>query len=218
MPSRRMTLPEMVQLYWETADHSPDVLAALYVNFHQFLRIEFLIFYDRLCSAILVANATRQSVDAKKQELHQTMQDGSQRFPGWEGESDMMLEEQIAIVDDAEKISIGATMLTAVAALESLLKDLLPDGLPSRAGLQQLVREYLIRHDATPQETEDITSMVSKVAKRRNVFAHALTGSYWETEEAEIRFDFNTMQDTLMTVGEIAVALDLVQYEESQRE
>lgn len=65
MPARRMTLPEMVHFYWETADECPDILAALYVNFHQFNQVEFLIFHDRLCSAILVANATRQSVEAK---------------------------------------------------------------------------------------------------------------------------------------------------------
>lgn len=152
MPSERMTLPEMVQSYWEAADHCPEVLAALYVNFHQFDQLEFLIFYNRLSSAILVSNATRQSVDAKKRELHQTMHDGSHRFPGWEGESDMVLEEQMSIVEDAQKISIGATMLTAVVALESLLKDLVPDGASARSGLQQLTREYLVRNDASSQE------------------------------------------------------------------
>ena len=50
--------------------------------------------------------------------------------------------------------------------------------------------------------------MVSKVAKRRNTFAHTLTGSYWATEEPEFKFDIATMHDTLFTIGAIAIALE----------
>ncbi|MGO9157634.1 hypothetical protein [Mycobacterium sp.] len=192
---------------WETADDSPDVLADLYVNFHQFDQVEFMIFKDRLSAAILVATSTRQSVDNVKAQFEQQRKDGSHQVPGWEGESDMVLDEKLFIVENAQEISIGATMLTAVAALESLLKDLAPDGEKSRDGLNQLVKAFVLRHDATSDEENKIMAMVSKVRKRRNTFAHKLTGSYRATEELEFKFDIASMQDTVFTVGEIAIAL-----------
>jgi hypothetical protein len=159
-------------------------------------------------AAILVANSTRQSVDALKAQFEQYKKDGSHRVEGWEGESDDVLDENLFIADNAQEISNGATMLTAVAALESLLKDLAPEGDTSRGGLHQLVKEFLRRHDALPEKGDNIMAMVLKVSKRRNAFAHTLTGSYWATEQQEFKFDPATMQDTLFTVGEIAIALE----------
>ena len=43
-----MTQVEMVQFYWEPADDNPDMLADLYLNFHQFDQVEFIVFKDRL--------------------------------------------------------------------------------------------------------------------------------------------------------------------------
>src|SRR5829696_3634939 len=74
--ARPMTHPEMVQLYWETADYSPEMLAELYVNFHQFDQVEFMVFKDRLSAAILVANSTRQSVARVRAEFEQQKKDG----------------------------------------------------------------------------------------------------------------------------------------------
>lgn len=206
--SRPMTHVEMVQFYWEVADDTPNILAELYVNFHQFDRVEFLIFKDRLSAAILVANSTRQAVEAVKVGLEQDKKDGSRRAQGWEGESDMALDESLYVIENAQEISIGATMLTAVAALESLLKDLASDGEQSRGGLRQLVMGFLARHGTSPDEKQKILGMVSKVSDRRNTFAHTLTGSYWATSEAKFKFDTATMHDTLFTVGEIAIALE----------
>ncbi|OBJ53409.1 hypothetical protein [Mycobacterium sp. 1423905.2] len=205
--SRPMTHPEMVQVYWETADYNPDMLADLYVNFYEFDQVEFMIFKDRLSAAILVANSTRQSVDKLKAQFEQEKTDGSHRVPGWEGESDMSLDEKLSIVENAQEISIGATMLTATAALESLLRDLTQDGGELRGGLNQLAKAFVLRHDATSDEEDKIMAMVSKVGKRRNAFAHTLTGSYWATEEPEFKFDVATMHDTLFTIGEIAIAI-----------
>lgn len=205
--SRPMTHPEMVQLYWETADYSPEMLADLYVNFYQFDQVEFMIFKDRLSAAILVANSTLQSVNKLRAQFEQEKRDGSHRVPGWEGESDISLDEKLSIVENGQEISIGATMLTAAAALESLLKDLAQHGGESRGGLNQLAKAFLLRHDATSGEEDKIMAMVSKVGGRRNAFAHTLTGSYWATEEPEFKFDVATMHDTLFTIGEIAIAL-----------
>ena len=71
------------------------MLADLYVNFHQLDQVEFMIFKDRLRAAILVANSTRQSVDNVKAQFEQQRKDGSHQVPGWEGESDMVLDEKL---------------------------------------------------------------------------------------------------------------------------
>jgi hypothetical protein len=97
------------------------MLAEYYLNFPEFDQISFLVFRDRLSAAILVANSTRQSVDQVKENLEQDKANGTRRAPDWERESDL------ALVENALEISIGGAMLTAVAALESLLKDLAPD-------------------------------------------------------------------------------------------
>ncbi|OCB26018.1 hypothetical protein A5689_11825 [Mycobacterium intracellulare subsp. yongonense] len=85
----------MVQMYWDAVDDSPEMLADLYVNFHQFDQVEFLIFKDRLSAAILVANSTRQSVADQRRKFEAMKKDASHRVPGWEGESDMILDEQL---------------------------------------------------------------------------------------------------------------------------
>lgn len=206
--SRPMTHPEMVQMYWDTVDDNPEMLAELYVNFHQFDQVEFLIFKDRLSAAILVANSTRQAVAEQRAALEAKKKDGSHRVSGWEGESDMVLDEQLFIVDNGQGISNGASMLTAVSALESLFRDLAPDGDASRGGLTQLAKEFLRQHNAKSEDRDEILAMVAKVSKRRNAFAHTLTGSYWATEELEFKFDWPTLEDTLLTVGEIAIALE----------
>lgn len=111
-------------------------------------------------------------------------------------------------MESAEEISIGATMVTAVAALESLLKDLLPDGPDTRGGLSRLVESFLMRYEPSREDAQNIRKMVSKVGSRRNTFAHNLTGSFWGVKNPDVKFDAATMHDALFTVGEIAIALE----------
>lgn len=181
------------------------MLADLYLGFHDFDRIEFLLFKGRLSAAILVFRSAREAVARMEAGFEQQRQDGSHRILGWEGESDLVLENSLGVVRDAQKIAIGATMLAAVAALELLLKELSPDG-GGRSGLDQTLRDFLARQSASPDETERIVEMVSKVRRRRNKFAHALTGSYWDWSED--MFTPEAMDDTLFTVAEVAIAVE----------
>lgn len=211
--SRPITDPEMVQLYRDLADQHPHTLADLYVNFHQFDQVEFLVFKDRLSAAILVSNSTQHSVDEVRAGFAQQKKDGSHRVKGWEGETDDILDDDIYVADNALAISIGASMLTAAAALEGLLKDLVPEGGKSHGGLTQLVKDFLRRNDVEQKDREEILAMVGKVSERRNAFAHTLIGSYWAKEEPGFKFDRPTLDDTLFTVGEIALALEDVMLE-----
>jgi hypothetical protein len=116
--SRPLTQLEHVEAYWANADNDPDSLANLYLNFHDFGRVEFLLFRGRLSTAILVARSARNATSRLKARLEQQRQDGSHRVTGWEAESDDVLEESLGIVQNTQEIAIGAAILTAVAALE----------------------------------------------------------------------------------------------------
>ncbi|MCM0673533.1 hypothetical protein NCC78_02190 [Micromonospora phytophila] len=205
--SRPLDQLEHVQVYWANADNDPESLADLYLNFHDFGRVEFLLFKGRLSATILVARSARIATSRLMARLQQQRRDGSHRFPGWEAESDGVLEESVGVVEDAEKIAIGAAILAAVAALELLLKEL-SDSADTRSGLDQTLKEFLKRRNVSSNETERIIEMVSRVRERRNSFAHTLTGSYWDQPTAERILTPESMDDTLFTVGKIAIALE----------
>lgn len=205
--SRPLTQLEHVETYWANADNDPASLADLYLHFHDFDQIEFILFKDRLSASILVARSARNATSRLKARFEQQRQDGSHRVPGWEAESDDALEESLGVVQDAQEIAIGAAILTAVAALELLLKDL-STGAGSRSGLDQTLKDFLALQDASPDETKRIVEMVSRVRKRRNSFAHTLTGSYWDRPNAGDMFTPESMEDTLFTVAKIAIALE----------
>src|SRR6266508_534552 len=107
--SRPLTQLEHVEAYWANVDNDPHSLADLYLNFHDFDRIEFILFKDRLSAAILVARSAGNATSRLRARLEQQRQDGSHRVPGWEGESDDALESSLGVVQDAQEIAIGAT-------------------------------------------------------------------------------------------------------------
>ncbi|WP_146605677.1 hypothetical protein [Micromonospora craterilacus] len=205
--SRPLTQLEHVQVYWANADNDPESLADLYLNFHDFGRVEFLLFKGRLSAAILVARSARIATSRLMARLEQQRRDGSHRVPGWEVESDDVLEESVGVVQDAEEIAIGSAILAAVAALELLLKEL-SDSTGKRSGLDQTLKDFLTRRNASSDETERIIKMVSRVRERRNSFAHTLTGSYWDQPTTERILTPESMDDTLFTIGKIAIALE----------
>jgi len=205
--SRPLTQLEHVEAYWANVDNDPHSLADLYLNFHDFDRIEFILFRNRLSAAILVARSAGNATSRLRARLEQQGQDGSHRVPGWEGESDDALESSLGVVRDAQEIAIGATILTAVAALELLLKELSTSSGKS-SGLHQTLNEFLVRQRTSPEEAEHIIEMVSRVRKRRNFFAHTLTGSYWDQRTKGDMFTSEAMEDTLFTVAETAIALE----------
>ncbi|PYC74900.1 hypothetical protein C7C45_03130 [Micromonospora arborensis] len=205
--TRPLSQLEHVEAYWDSADDDPTSLADLYLNFHDFDRIEFLLFKDRLSAAILIARSAGKAISRLQDRFEQERQDGSHRVPGWEAESDLVLEESLGVVQDAQGIAVGAAILSAVAALELLLKEL-SASTGKRRGLDQSLRDLLAQQNASSDETKRIIEMVSRVRRRRNAFAHSLTGSYWDAPTAEDMFTPESMEDTLFTVAKIAVALE----------
>ena len=206
---RPMTKEEMIAAYEAMADDDPTVLADLYIDFHDFSQIEFLIFKDRLSSAVLISKSAERGIDALMSKFEAQRKDGSYLLPGWETESGDAFSEAVHVTEDAYGLLIGATILTAVAALESLLIDLTPDPEPKIRGLYRLLQAFLRRYRVSGSLEETITEMGRQVGQRRNTFAHSLTGSYWETDPSiAAMFTPETMQDTLYAVGDIAVQIE----------
>jgi hypothetical protein len=204
-----MTRDEAIEAYRQIGNEEPEPLADLYLDFHLFSQVEFLIFRDRLSSAILISNSAKKAIDEFVSKFETIRKDGSRRVPGWEAESDLVLDESLGVTTDAYQISIGATILTAVAALESLLIDLTPDSEPMPKGLYRLMQAFLSRHEMPAPQADVIVKMIQEVGKRRNTFAHSLTGSYWETDETiAAMFTPQALEDTLYTVGKIAVLME----------
>lgn len=204
-----MDREEMVRSYHQHADEMPTSLADLYVDFHDFDRHEFLEFKDRLSSAVLISRAARRGIDEALAKFEAQKGDRSHRVPGWETESDIVLDETLGVTRDSYEISVGATIVTAVAALEGLLIDLLGDAdSPRRGGLIPRLKAFLHQQHVPTEEAQGILEMAKAVADPRNAFAHSLTGSPWHTSGEEVTFTAETMENILFAVGRLAVLLE----------
>src|ERR1019366_3686995 len=128
----------------------------------------FLVFRGRLSSAVLISRSASKSMAELETKLKDTLEQVSRTAKS--AEETMGLEESLGVTEDAYRIAVGATILTAVAALESLLIDLAPDSAPKPRGLQRLLRAFLERHEVMAAQSAEISEMTHKVAKRRNVF------------------------------------------------
>lgn len=121
----------------------------------------------------------------------------------------MALDEALSVTGHSYRISIGATIVTAVAALESLLIDLSSESRRRPQGLHPLLQAFLQQYSVTHTQAETITEMARKVKDRRNTFAHSLTGSYWRTDTSvEAMFTSEVMEETLYTVGRLAILIE----------
>jgi hypothetical protein len=200
-----------VEMYWATIDEDPTTLADLYLDFHIFSRIEFGIFRDRLSAAILVARAAKKQINQLEEHFKTQQQDGSHIVPGWEAESDDYLGVNMGTVETAYHLYIGATTVTAVAALEALLMDLTPDDEALPRGLHRLWIAFLDRYKVIGETRLRMIQQEQKIGKRRNTFAHALTGPYFSREKSiQDMFTEGTLQDTLQTVGNLAVEMEML--------
>lgn len=204
-----MTHDEMVRSYHEYADEEPTSLADLYTDFHDFDWPVFLVFKSRLSSAVLISRAARRGIDEALAKFEAQQADASHRLPGWERESDMMLRETIGVTKDSYEVSAGATIAAAVAALESLLIDLLgsPD-IPRRGGLIPRLEAFLRQQHVPDDQAQDIIEQCKAIAKPRNAFAHSLTGSHWHPSEKDVTLAAETMENTLFAVGRFAILLE----------
>jgi hypothetical protein len=90
---RPMTEEESLQAYRQIIEEQPDALADLYIDFYDFVQVEFLIFKNRLSAAVLISNAASREIDELMSKFEAKREDGSYIVSGWESESDLALSE-----------------------------------------------------------------------------------------------------------------------------
>lgn len=194
------------------ADNDPQSLADVYTDFHSFGGIEFLVFRGRLSSAVFIYLSAKRAIAEVEAKLRASLEDGSYIVAGYQAESGAILSENIGTVEDAYRISMGATTVTAVAALEGLLIDLTPDSETRPEGLSRLLQAFIKRNDVPKSQANDIREMGQRIGRRRNVFAHTLTGSYFDKDNViTAMFTEEETDDTLYAVGAIAVLIERIE-------
>lgn len=214
---RDLTREEKLARYYEFIDEDPTQLADLYLDFAAFGQIEFVIFQERLSIAVFLARSVQNASQKVLDKCTDLLASGEHRVAGWETESDLLIENQQGLAKEAAPIGYGAATLTAVAALEGLLDDLLALSASSgrRQGLRGLQDKWgalLASADVTGDSAQRLTADLQKVARRRNAFAHELTGSYWHENRrhtgSTATFSAEDLDETLHTIGRLAHALD----------
>lgn len=173
-------------------------------------RVEFIVFEYRVASLAWLRDRTVRSIDAELAELRTTRTSGVHRVPGWEGESDLVLDESLAVLDgETRQIGAGIIVLSAAAALESLMNHLLDqpsDTRLHRAGLARKADELAARWQTAFNVTE-FREDVGWLRKRRNDFAHRLIDDEPSPTPAEV-FDDGAAHEALLRTSAIAWMLE----------
>jgi hypothetical protein len=117
----------------------------------------------------------------------------------------------LGTVQTSYRLSIGATTVTAVAALEALLMDLTPDNEDVPRGLHKMWLAFLQRYNVIGETRLRMIQQEQKIGKRRNIFAHGLTGPYFSRDHSTSdMFSEESLEDTLQTVGNLAVEMEML--------
>lgn len=202
-PGQLLSEEEALDFYWHLVPEHPELLAHYYLQFVESGQVEWLIFRDRLSAAILVARSAIKSIRALEVSATRQRRDGSHRtLPGWEGEADMAQDELISLLTESQEIAVGATILAAVAALESFLDDLTPA--IKVHGLQNRLNLFLKELGVPKAAAKELRTRVLRLGHLRNSFAHTLTGSYFSRYEKG-KYTEALLEETLQTVGGVAV-------------
>src|SRR5689334_8727827 len=80
-PGRPMNKQESIEVYRQVSYVDPSVLADLYLDSYTFSRVEFLIFRDRLSSAILGSHAAKGTFAEMESTFKAQQKSGSHRIP-----------------------------------------------------------------------------------------------------------------------------------------
>ncbi|MFD9432704.1 hypothetical protein [Streptomyces sp. NPDC060002] len=177
-------------------------------------RIEFVSFEYRISSLAWLRSKITKSVDVELAELHAHREARAHRVRGWEGESDLILDESVNVLDtDVRQISAGVIVVASVAALESLMNQMLDqpgDERLHRAGLTQKARELAARWSAVIDRTE-LDEHIPWLRDRRNSFAHRLIDDVdpqWRTQPPAWDFDDDMADEALARISAVAWMLE----------
>lgn len=205
-PGRPLSHDEMVEDYRYRKFSDLQSLPHLYTDFHFFSDVVFLHFEDNLGAAIFLRNSAQEQSERVVAELARQEKTDHVSIEGWEGEAQMMLEENRIITKGALQIARGAASMAALVAIELLITDLLQDGSPSRNGLVPKFLSLMNQVDVTLEVRAELENEVRELAKLRNAYAHQLTGSPWNPQE--YRWTQKDTEDIFFRCGRLAVRLE----------
>ncbi|WP_405593857.1 hypothetical protein OG741_37610 [Streptomyces sp. NBC_01410] len=188
-------------------DHGDDYFSSLYG------RADFIPFEHRLASLAWLRDRIDMSVNLDLAELREERKTGAHRVPGWEGESDLVLDESLITLDtDTRQIGAGIIVVAAVATLESLMNQMLDrptDERLRRAGLSRKANELATRWPAAINATE-FFAHIAWLKDRRNSFAHRLIDEdrVAHDQPCAWTFDDEMADEALAKVGSVARILE----------
>ncbi|MEU7753748.1 hypothetical protein [Micromonospora sp. NPDC049171] len=204
---------DLINAVWMAEDY---FVAGSYVEFVQFdNRLAALIWLHRSLSRTLTDGIGRlRSLRASGQHLDPRRWGHTDADRSWfgPGEYDHVVGESLAILEtDATSIGGGVVIMSATAALESLMTDLL-----DQPGDEPLHRTGLRRKAAALSERwgghtdqESLQDHIHWLADRRNAFAHNLIDHEgpWPRSPLPGRFDATEVEEALQRVGQAAFIL-----------
>ncbi len=174
-------------------------------------RVEFIVFEHHLASLAWLHRKVGEAVDQETTALSTLRRSGKHRVPGWEAESDMVLDDSLSVLDtDTRQISAGIIIVSAAAALEALMNEMLNEPTDRRlrkAGLAQKAEALASRR----QGEDDMTAFAQHIAwlaARRNAFAHRLIADDDDAKQCSWTFDADMAEEALERLGVIAETLE----------
>lgn len=208
VPLEGRRLQEAREELWED---EPTFAADAYLDQALTARVEILKFFDRFCSLIWLHRTITAGVTRASDEHARLRQTGQHRVPGWEGESDLGLDQDRDLVEEAAAIGDGAIIAATAAALESLTVDLLDrpgDTAHHRKGLQHKIETLIDRWPFMP-DIEGMRDDIKWIAERRNSFAHNLldeASNGWRIRKPWT-FDNAAVEEAFARTGNVAARL-----------
>jgi L-alanine-DL-glutamate epimerase-like enolase superfamily enzyme len=204
---------DLINVMWMAEDY---FVAGDYVEFVEFgSRFAALVWLHRSLSATLTDGIEQlRSLRASGRHLDQRLWGHDAADAGWvgPGEYDLVARESLSVLkDDATLIGGGVVILSATAALESLMTDLLgrseDEVLRRRAGLRLRRKVAALSERWADHIDQDmLRAHIDWLADRRNAFAHNFIDGEgpWPRILPAGRFDAHEVEEALQRVGHAA--------------
>ncbi|MGB4135915.1 MAG: hypothetical protein WA971_05095 [Microbacterium sp.] len=204
-----MTHEESVALYRALGEGDVQGRADLYLDFSPLSgRVETEVFRDRLAAVVWLfqtgSDKALKALEAVREERRAPGAPDDDHGGGPADLDDVLAREEGA-VETVLALQLGSLELMAVAALEALLGDLLPDSSRAR-GLKARFEEWSASAGVSDEERRAQWGRISVLADRRNRFAHSLDGSPWAPRGEPV--DADRVEDTFQRVGDLALWID----------
>ncbi|MET8540296.1 hypothetical protein ABZW03_06535 [Kitasatospora sp. NPDC004799] len=179
--------------------------------FSRYGRVEFIVFEQHLASLAWLHRKVGEAVDQETTALSTLRKSGEHRVPGWEAESDMVLDDSLSVLDtDTRQIGAGIIIVSAAAALEALMNEILCDPADRRVRKAGLARkaEVLAERWQGEGDLADFAEHISWLKVRRNAFAHRLIADDEDSKQCSWIFDDDMAEEALERLGLVAETLE----------